>query len=300
MTEAFVGFYSAPLRDLLGFLDDVTLRTLLVLASHIDARGVCFPHVRTIAAIGGMPIADVFEGLSKLDALGLLIYLRRDQHDPITHQQLPNAYALHPEIVLVQPLESASFITISNITKKPDPYYASAPIQKQNQDQESRTRIKNQNQEAKPEAQNHSSQQDSTSSNQPVGPQNQITSPAGKKTGQEQGKNQTTRSESKARSASGRDSSRAAPGEPRDLQPYKLPLEHGDAETLAQRLITSAADLSLTNARMLVDVYGPGRVRDSLIDFERDYTPRIKSPARYLRVLIRKNLFNADGEEWEK
>jgi hypothetical protein len=290
MNQPFVGFYSAPLRSFLALVDDKTLRAFIGLAAHTDARGICFPGVRQLAAVCALPIASVFEALANLEALGIMIYVRRDKHDPDTRRQLPNVYALHPELLLVsESLDTPGFITISNITKKPDLYYPSSRIVSRSEE-ESRSRIKKQNQVT--------SHQDNTSSNQPVGPQSLFTSGASEKTGQEPDKNQATRSESKARSAGGRDSSRAAPGEPRDLQPYKLPLEHGDAETLAQRLISAAADMSLSNARMLVDVYGLARVRDSLMDFERDYSPRIKSPARYLRVLIRKNLFNADGEEW--
>src|SRR5262249_51741271 len=104
--QPFTALYSAQLRDFMGAVDDKTLRTFLGLAAHTDARGVCFPGVRELAQICALPIASVLEGLYVLVDIGMVAYLRRDQHDPITRRQLPNVYALNPGLLRVsEPLD---------------------------------------------------------------------------------------------------------------------------------------------------------------------------------------------------
>lgn len=281
MTEAFTALYSGALRDFLTAVDDKTLRTFLGLAAHADARGVCFPGVRELAMICAIPIASVLEGLFALNELGVIAYMRRDQHDPITRRQLPNVYALNPGLLRVsEPLEGVEFITLPIITKKPDRYYPSLPIHKQNQEEQEQSSNKKQLQQPPPEAAKHS----------PKGSTDQNTRSAAPAD-----KPQNTGGEASPKQGQGNPPS-AARREPRSLLGYKSPLGDEPRETLAVRLMAAGhPNLSLPAARMLVDTYGDEVVLWTLADFSEQNT--LKNPGGWLRKMVRFNAALFDHEE---
>lgn len=287
--EAYTALYSARLRDFLQAVDDKTLRTFLGLAAHADARGVCFPGVRELAQICAIPIASVLEGLFTLNELGMVTYLRRDQHDPITRRQLPNVYALNPGLLRIsEPLEGVEFIAGANITKKPDRYYPSPPIHKQNQEAESSSRFRNQLQEATPDRSSKPTREGHKTDHGAASLHESGAEPADGDANQQN----TAGAENTARNATQNGKSAAARREPRSLQAYKAPLAHADTEALALRLMTAGEpNLTLENARMFVDIYGMAIVRDALWEFGQQ--TNLKNPGGWLRKMIR----NLDAQQ---
>lgn len=280
MADAFTALYSAALRDFLGVVDDKTLRTFLGLAAHADARGVCFPGVRELSNICAMPIASVLEGLFTLNEMGMIAYLRRDQHDPITRRQLPNVYALNPGLLRIsEPLEGVPFVTDAIITKKPDRYYPSTPIHKQNQEEQESSSNKKQLQQPAPQR-SKTTPVGSFNTDQPSASLHETPSnPTTPSKKQDTPPGETT-------SPEGDESHKSARREPRSVQRYKATLDHADAELLATRLMNAGApNLSIENARMFVDVYGLGIVRHALAEFS--CQTNLKNPGGWLRKMIR-------------
>lgn len=283
--QPFTALYSAALRDFIGLVDDKALRTFLGLAAHSDARGVCFPGVRELAQICALPIASVLEGLFVLNQMGIMAYMRRDQHDPITRRQLPNVYALNPGLVrIAEPLEAVTFITFGNITKKPDLNYPSPPIHKQNQEEQESSSFKKQLQQPPPQR----------SKTTPVGSDKPDQGASLHENAAGQGNNQNT-PPGETTEPEGEEKHRVPPRrEPRSVQRYKKALDHGDAELLAMRLLDAGApNLSAENARMFVDVYGQGIVTHALAEFS--CQDNLKNPGGWLRKMIRL-LAAQDGE----
>lgn len=103
----FCGLYAPILRALLATVDDDSLRVFLALLARSDEAGVCFPGIRDLMALTGLPQRAVEGGLACLEAMGWMQYLRRDERDAVTRKFLPNVYALHPHIVhCVSPVQN--------------------------------------------------------------------------------------------------------------------------------------------------------------------------------------------------
>lgn len=294
----YTSFYSAILRTWLAKWDGDALKAFVALCGYCDERGVCFPGVRQLAEDTSMSIDRVYKALEALERDGATVCIRRDAHDAFTGLQLPNVYALHPQIVRVaQAPESVAFITLPIITKSPDRNYGIFPIHNQNH----LTRIKNQNQEEAPINQNQEaapplSVESRSSASGAVQDAFEYGSDEADTRGDyaNEGRNESEEQSKKQRSAQpeatsqGDESTMFRRAEPRSLRRYAEPLAEDYREQRALELCAAAEGLSLPNARMLVDIYPASTIQHAMrLLFEQ--TPGfVRDPARWLRKMIRR------------
>lgn len=285
VSESYTAFYTHALRAQLVALNDGELRTFLALASHCDQRGACFPSIRLLAAETGLTIDEIFSALDGLERKRLFSYLRRDSHDAVTHQQLPNVYALNPALIRVSAaIMPAENITEAIITKKPDRYYALPPIQNQNQEQESRTSSKKQ-----PQRHTTVTKTNSSAVVQPPfekgGDRVAGESSDYAKQGKNEGKDQRTARPDDTPETGEITGVRR---EPATLRAYAAPLGEDYREQRALELVQRCAGLSLPNARMLVDVYPATSINFALFLLADQKDGAVKNPARWFRKVIRR------------
>ena len=282
--RSYLRLDSLEARAQFAVLDDDELRTFLDLATYADRRGVCFPGARRIAEETGLTIDVVYSALEGLEKKGFTVCLLRDAHNPITRKQMPNTYALNPALILVcEEVPQAVFAELTDLSGKPDRKREKnfrrstvrSTIQIQNPDSELESELDSElNAESKPRA---SAQSPFTE---------KAKTENGEKTVSDYAKREPKTEPQRGAAAAG--GAAAGRREPKTLGKYKLPLVDSALESKAFDLVHAAADLSLPNARMLVDCYGVTIVNRALAElFERGDAP-IYSPARWIRRVIRR------------
>lgn len=281
MPEPYTALYTAPLRLALRHLDAKLLRLFIALCTYADARGVCYPGVRELAAVTGYSVELVIELLYQLESHNMMVYLRKNERDPVTKRQMPNVYMLTSSFYVARdPVENALFPSAEEVlAQKPDRNLPSAPIHNQNQ------KIKDQEPAVKPAAQ--PPPQPPTASAK--------VAESGSSAGKKQGKG---KDKSESRAGQDQNSQRsdpapaapssAAPQEPGDLVRYTQPLEPV-GERVAEELCAAASNITHANARMLVDVYGAANARAAMILYSLQPRMSIANPAGYIRGLLRRH-----------
>lgn len=276
--EPYTALYTAPLRLALRYLDDRLLRLFIALSTYADARGICFPGVRELAAATGFSVELVIELLFQLEECNMLVYLRKNERDPVTKRQMPNVYMLTSAIYVARDVvEGALFASIDEVlAQKPDRKLPSSPIHNQNQ------KIKRSKPALEPAAE--------PPPQPPTDPPNEGDAGSGtpKKQGKRQGRagqdQNSQRSEPSVAQASPPPPSR----EPSDLGRYNRPLDVSE-ERLVEEIRTLTGNISIANARMLVDVYGAQNARAATILYTLQPKNSIPNPAGYIRALLRRH-----------
>lgn len=284
MPEPYTALYTAPLRLALRHLDAKLLRLFIALCTYADARGVCYPGVRELAQTTGYSVELVIELLFQLEAHNMLVYLRKNERDPVTKRQMPNVYMLTSSFYVARdPVENALFPSVEEVlAQKPDRNLPSAPIHNQNQ------KIKDQEPAVKPAAQ--------PPPQPPTAPAKvaESGSAAGKKQGKGQSEGRAGRDQTSQRSEPAPAApSSAAPREPGDLVRYNQPLEPV-GERIAEELCAAASNITHANARMLVDVYGAANARAAIILYSLQPRMSIANPAGYIRGLLRRHAVSVE------
>lgn len=281
--EPYTALYTAPLRLALRCLDDRLLRLFVALSTYADQRGVCFPGVRELAAVTGYRVELVSELLFQLEERNMLVYLRKNERDPITHRQLPNVYMITSTLYVARdPVEGALFAPLeTQLAEKPDPKLPSERIHNQNQDQESRISSKKPAAEPPPQP--------------PTDPPNE--GDAGIAAPQKQGKGKSRAGQDQKQPAQRPSEANTPPPtpsrEPGDLGRYNLPLGVAE-ERIAEEMRTLAGNLTHANARMLVDIYGVQNARAATILYTLQPKNSIPNPAGYIRALLRRHAVSAE------
>lgn len=276
--EPYTALYTAPLRLALRHLDEKLLRLFVALSTYADERGVCFPGVRELAGVTGYSVELVIELLYQLEQRNMLVYLRKNERDPVTKRQMANVYMITSTLYVSRdPVEGALFPSLESIiTEKPDRHYPSTPIHNQNQDQESRISSKEPAAEPPPQP--------------PTDPRNE--GDAGSDARPKQGKRQSRVGQDQKQPAQRPSVANAPPPtpsrEPSDLARYNTPLDLA-AERVAEDMRTLTGNLTHANARMLVDVYGAQNARAATILYTLQPKNSIPNPAGYIRALLRRH-----------
>lgn len=291
------------------------LRMFVLLSTYCDDRGVCYPGVRELSERSGYSVEDVIAALECLEAAGLLVYLRRDEHERLTHRQLPNIYALNCLLYVARnpSVEGAFFADNGSDSdfslEKPDRKIEGFLIH--NQNQESETRI------SEPESSNHHHQPHKTPTNgvdragdaaRALSWSSESKDKSKNKDGgngyatkrQRQQNSASSNKNSEANSASPTTSPLPPPpshAEPDDLEIYKSPLADPLHESVAQELISLAGNFSHPNARMLVATYGPGLCRTALRMFRQQPRGSVENPAGWVRSMLRKHRLSEEDTQ---
>src|SRR5689334_4478902 len=91
------------LRRAIAVLNPIERDVLDFITSRTDDRNYAFPGIKDISDGCDLREADVIEIIDKLVRHGWVGYVRKDEHDPITHRQLPNTYQVNPDYVVLNP-----------------------------------------------------------------------------------------------------------------------------------------------------------------------------------------------------
>jgi hypothetical protein len=280
--EPYTALYTAPLRLALRSMDDRLLRLFIALATYADQRGVCFPGVRELAAATGYSVELVIELLYQLEECDMLVYLRRNERDPVTRRQLPNVYMLTSALLVTRDTIEAALFTRPDPTlgEEPDRKLPSSPIRNQNQ------KIKDQEPAVEPAAE-PPPQPPTASAN---------VADSGSGAPKKQGKKQSRAGQDQKQPAQRPSEAKAPPPppsrEPSDLARYDKPLDVA-AERVAEDMRSMAGNMTHANARMLVDVYGAANARAAVILYTLQPKNSIPNPAGYIRALLRRHAVSA-------
>lgn len=306
--KPYTGFYSEELREAITFMPPPALRLFILLSTYANSDGVCFPGVRELSARMTMSVEDVICWLEWLEQHQLMGYARRDEHDPITHRQLPNAYALNPALYVARSASAeVQFSLIMEATsKKPDRNSEGFSIHNQHQNPESKPTAVNQHQEPPPPTTTAKSPMNKAESETSGGADTSgvdlAASWAAMAENSEANTGRTTRkrtsatktersSTSKANSVSSApppSPSPALPVEPDDLTPFNAPFADPVYESAADALRLASGNMTHANARMMVQVYGPGQARAAVEMLKQQPAHSVNNKAGYLRTLLRR------------
>ncbi len=88
----FTAFDTLALRAMIAPMSHKALRLFVLLSTYADRKGVCWPQVKELAEMSGLHVETVQAGLEELDGMGLMVYLRRNERDPLTGRMQKNVY----------------------------------------------------------------------------------------------------------------------------------------------------------------------------------------------------------------
>lgn len=91
--------YTGPDDSALANLSGCQYKSLRYLVNRADGRGICYPAVETIARATGYNMRHTSRALELLYSVDLIRYVRKDEIDPVTRRQLPNAYQVNPDYI---------------------------------------------------------------------------------------------------------------------------------------------------------------------------------------------------------
>lgn len=95
----FTAFDTLALRRMIAPLSHKALRLFVLLSTYADRKGVCWPQAKELSEMSGMHVETVLDALQELETLGLMVYLRRNERDPITGRMQNNVYEVMGPLV---------------------------------------------------------------------------------------------------------------------------------------------------------------------------------------------------------
>ena len=287
--KQFISFHTDAQLQLVQ-LDKVAMDVFLGLCKYADALGCCYPGNDLLGRLTGHRRDSIPSALQSLQAANIIHILetsvpfRQGANRDI--QISPYLLRLRQEYLqtalerwenysvsmsVQEGSEGSGSITFPSSDRQPDQIYNQIHNQ-----------IHNQLQQLTP----IQSQPSAEGADQPQPPFEE----EGQKPGQGQDPNQdtapTTRREPTS-SASAILPSAAANREPPNLLHYKSPLRSLEDEELALEMVNLAPDLSLKNARMLVDKYKWERIT-RVLQLCRKHSMSIQRPGSWIRAMLRK------------
>jgi len=91
---SFTAFGTLALRSQIGAMSHKALRIYVLLSTYADRSGVCWPGIKELADMSCLHPESVMSALDELEQMGLMVYLRRNERDPVTKRQLVNVYEI--------------------------------------------------------------------------------------------------------------------------------------------------------------------------------------------------------------
>jgi DNA-binding MarR family transcriptional regulator len=96
---SFTAFGTLALRSQIGAMSHKALRIYLLLSTYADRSGVCWPGIKELADMSCLHPESVMSALDELEQMGLMVYLRRNERDPVTKRQLVNVYEIRGSLL---------------------------------------------------------------------------------------------------------------------------------------------------------------------------------------------------------
>lgn len=90
----FTAFDTKGLRAMIAPMSHKALRLYVLLSTYADRVGVCWPQAKELSEMSGMHVETVLDALQELEACGLMVYLRRNERDPMTGRMQNNVYEI--------------------------------------------------------------------------------------------------------------------------------------------------------------------------------------------------------------
>lgn len=91
---SFTAFDTLALRSQIGAMSHKALRIYVLLSTYADRSGVCWPGIKELSDMSCLHPETVGSALDELEQMGLMVYLRRNERDPVTKRQLVNVYEI--------------------------------------------------------------------------------------------------------------------------------------------------------------------------------------------------------------
>lgn len=91
---SFTAFNTLALRSQIGAMSHKALRIYVLLSTYADRSGVCWPGIKELSDMSCLHPESVMSALDELEQMGLMVYLRRNERDPVTKRQLVNVYEI--------------------------------------------------------------------------------------------------------------------------------------------------------------------------------------------------------------
>ena len=91
---SFTTFDTLALRSQIGAMSHKALRIYVLLSTYADRSGVCWPGIKELSDMSCLHPETVGSALDELEKMGLMVYLRRNERDPVTKRQLVNVYEI--------------------------------------------------------------------------------------------------------------------------------------------------------------------------------------------------------------
>lgn len=111
--RSYAQIYVDALRRAIAELTAIERDVLDYLVSRTNEIGVCFPGIANIADGVNQRCEDVIAIIESLVGKGYVLYVRKDERDPVTRQQLPNAYQISLDYLAINPEHYASAMEIN-------------------------------------------------------------------------------------------------------------------------------------------------------------------------------------------
>jgi len=89
---SFTAFETQALRAQIGAMSHKALRIYVLLSTYADRSGICWPQIKELSDRSCLHPESVVSALEELEAMGLMVYVRRNERDPVTKRQLVNVY----------------------------------------------------------------------------------------------------------------------------------------------------------------------------------------------------------------
>lgn len=106
---AFTAFDTLALRALIGTLSHKALRVYVLLSTYADRSGICWPGIAELATRSGLRAESVMDAMEELERAGLMIYVRRNERDPVTKKQMVNVYEIRGCLVKADSVSDSAF-----------------------------------------------------------------------------------------------------------------------------------------------------------------------------------------------
>lgn len=87
----------------LAVLPGCPYKILSFMVNRADGRGICYPTEERISDATGYNVRHVQRNLIVLEESLYIMFVRRDQFDPITRKKLPNVYQISPDYICLSP-----------------------------------------------------------------------------------------------------------------------------------------------------------------------------------------------------
>lgn len=105
----YTAFDTLELRALIGTMSHKALRVYVLLSTYADRSGICWPGIAELATKSGLRAESVMDAMEELERAGLMVYVRRNERDPVTKKQMVNVYEIRGCLVKADSVSDSAF-----------------------------------------------------------------------------------------------------------------------------------------------------------------------------------------------